>query len=120
MPNLIYNKAVYMPKSLFTIVKGKTFLLDYSEHAKEEMEFDKYGKFLPRISLTVTEKNLVELYSNELQGIYKLLLRNAYDSSLDVCHVIMPQRERAMVKTCWLCTKEDNHITLNRSVYATK
>lgn len=117
----VYNIAVFMPSNLLAIVKGKTFLLDYSEHAKEEMKGDRYGEFIPRLSLTVSDKNLVELYTDDKQGIYKLLIRVVYSAKLDACYVILPFSSNwATVKTCWLCTSEDNHSTLNKSMYATR
>jgi hypothetical protein len=115
-----YNKAIFMPKDKLACVLGKTFALEFSSHAIEETEKDKFGRFQTYKKLTITEKNVIELSLDDTLNVCKLLVRTAYNAFNEVCYVIVPLGDKAMVKTCWLMRKNDNHKSLDKSLYETR
>lgn len=111
-----YHKTIYMPKhGLFL----KTFALQYSLHALEAITDDRYGQIMPLRKITISAFNLVELTLNEFNNPCKFLIREKQTDTLDVCLVAIPDDTKALVKTCWLCEKTDNHSTLDKNNYAT-
>lgn len=115
-----YNKAVFMPKGKLLEVIGRTFTLEYSEHANQESLNDRYGNIQLFKRLTIKEKNVMELSLDDSLNVCKLLIRMAYNAFNEVCYVIVPESDKALVKTCWLCRKNDRHLTLDKSLYETK
>src|SRR5579872_2594321 len=115
-----YNKAVYMPKDRLLQFAEKSFDLVWGLHAVSESLSDKYGKIMQFTKLKTTIHNIVELSLNEVLEVSKLLVRVRYSGTHDVCYVVIPEGNKAFVKTCWLCRKDDTHKTLDRSQYQTK
>lgn len=111
-----YNKAIFMPSHT---LDGKRFRLTWSKHAIESLSNDRYGAIRPILEVTVNRANLVELTLNDYKNPVKLMLRTKQDVLNDVCLVFIPDYDVAFVKSAWLCRADDNHTTLNRSLYAT-
>ena len=114
---MLYHKDIGMPE-LAKQFHGKKFDLSFSHHAKMAAINDRYGVInKPPFSLTVTADNLIELELNSAMRPVKLVVRLDYDKEFDIVLAIIPDFNRALVKTMWLNRKTDNHFTLNHAAY---
>lgn len=116
---MIYHKDVFLPRRIKGMVPQGVKNLFYSRHAKQEFS-DKNGQIVPPDSLNFAETTVVEVtvHGNMLD---KLVLRKEHDENNDIVIVCVPcignNKKNWFVKTVWLNRKNDNHRTLNRSVY---
>jgi hypothetical protein len=120
---MIYHKDIFLPKGLISQILGKTYELTYSPHAMEELN-DKYGTLSMYQKLTIKVPSIVEIYTDELSKVVKMLLRLRYNAFFEACLVLEPiaqnTENRAIVRTNWLCKKNDKHATLDKSIYCSK
>lgn len=106
-----YHRDVFMPAA--ETLAHKVYSLKYSRHAQEQCIKDRYGIIRPIFSVAVDKSNLIELtvLGNSVE---KLMVRVKHDDSTDLCLVFLKD---GLVKTCWLCRREDTHKTLKRELY---
>lgn len=107
----LYHKDIRLPKVSFQYVD---VVLNYTYHAVEAAESDRYGL----ITLPETVNfGLVELVEMEVVNgkPFKVVVRQHYNQSTDLVLVILLDGYR--VKTVWLNSKRDQHQTLDRSKY---
>ena len=112
-----YHKTIFFPASVNKLF-GKSYFLKYTSHAIDAMVNDRYGTIRPARSVKIDAGNLVEVTLNDFGNVVKCLVRLAHDAANDVCLVLMPDFEQAIVKTAWLCRKDDNHATLEAGYYS--
>lgn len=91
--------------------------LEYSYHALNASNDDKYGMItLPNIlDLLDTSTRLIEMeVTNGImsKGVYRV----KYDKTYDLVLVVL---RNGRVKTLWLNSVSDKHVTLDRSKYCT-
>lgn len=89
--------------------------LNYSNHALQAANNDRYGNIDLPDSVDTNKAKLIELEVVNNRYLSKIVYRMEYDSEYDICIVIIP--ERWFVKTVWLNRKSDKHRTLDRSKY---
>jgi hypothetical protein len=77
---------------------------------------DKYGKIVPPLQVVVSQDNIIEI---EIlgQSVAKVVIRQSYNETKDISLALIPDGNRAIVKTLWLNDKTDNHATLNPEKY---
>lgn len=111
---MLFHKDVYMPAEYKLKLNFTNMPITYSKHAIIASQTDKYGhvKLSPEISFK--SANVIELETNDLGGVIKLVVRLSYDDRLDIIYVIA---RGGMVKTVWLNKKSDQHGTLNVNLY---
>lgn len=108
-----YHKDIYMPEKYKKIEFA--CLVNYSRHAKQEAETDKYGKInLPTV-FDSRNADLIEVTAEGDKpkiGLFKM----PYDDTRDLCMVMEINKGKAI--TVFFNQKGDNHPTLNSSLYA--
>lgn len=111
-----YNRAIFLP-----IEKIRRFFKRYAmrmtRHAIEACTSDRYGIIRLQRDIEITEKNILEA-TMEGQAVVKMVIRQRYDDLHDLIMVLIPDDREAIVKTAWLCCKDDNHATLKVWEYA--
>ena len=119
MNHEIYHAEIGFPK-IVNVLYGQRFILSFSTHAKLACRNDRYGFIIPPTAVTVTEKNLIEV-ETENGVITKVLVRVPYerDSKKDISIAFIPQGKFGFVKTLWLNLTSDIHTTLDKSKYNT-
>jgi len=112
MANKLYHKDLGFPSKL-RFPTGK-IVLEYTRHALEEAQKDRYGSFnLPR-SIEMSECEVIE--AELVDGaLNKILVRKPYDEERDICIVVMHRTGK--VKTVWVNVRGDCHKTLDKSKY---
>lgn len=114
----IYHKDIYLPEKYLKTVIGNKISLNYSYHAKREIVNDKYGLVKPLTSILISGSNVIELYVNDWNNVFKILARTSQEQGLDSCLVINIME--SLVVTTWLCKSTDTHKTLDKSKYSLK
>jgi len=112
----LYHAEVYMPVGLTTKV-CRSFMCQFTAHARQACRSDRYGIIIPPQSIQPTPSNIIEIATNDAHVPVKVVIRQTYDSEKDISIAFVPDFETAIVKTCWLNLKSDTHNTLNRSLY---
>lgn len=113
----VYHKDLYLPQTHLKTVIGLKMTLNYSDHAQRACVSDRYGIVKPVNNILLTTANLVELYVNDWNKVFKVLARTQQEENLDSCLVI--NLGESLVITTWLCKREDIHLTLDKSKYQT-
>lgn len=113
---MLYHKDLGFPKSL-KLTDIYLLALDYSAHSKKEAERDRYGKIKLPSSVNVKVSQIIEVETFDNRNPFKILVRLDYSSEYDICMAIIIDKGRNFVKTLWLNSKEDIHITLDESKY---
>lgn len=113
----VYHKDLFLPEMHLKTVIGRKMLLNYSDHAQRACVSDRYGIVRPVQNILLTTANLIELYVNDWNKVFKVLARTPQEDSLDSCLVI--NLGESLVITTWLCKREDIHLTLDKSKYST-
>lgn len=112
-PQKLYHSELGIPPNAKT--NHGQFLLDYSNHALEAAQDDRYGNIinLPK-SLDTSKAQVIEV---EMSGnkTTKVVYRIPYDEQHDLALVVIP--DRRYVKTVWLNKNTDVHNTLDASKY---
>lgn len=119
----VFHRDVFMPEVISTALKGRWLTLSYGWHAQQEM-LDKYC-VINNPPNKIKVENPVEVTVEALAGkkqITKLVVRQKYNSELDIVLVIKPEFAlgRGFVKTVWINKATDLHKTLDKSKFATK
>jgi len=109
-----YHKEVYFPEA----AKGVSIatLLRHSRHARAEAQNDKHGAFeLPQ----VLDSRKADLFEVTMQAGRVVIgaFRQDYDDAHDI--VLVVNLVTSTLITAWLNSKDDQHQTLRREVYAT-
>ena len=108
----LYHYQVGFPKGLtFRPCLG----LVPSEHAQISRYTDQYGVItLPKAFLPAQAK-VIEVETDEVGRVVKILARQPHDPKHDVVYAFMPDTK--VLKTAWLQDKNDAHRTLQRWKY---
>lgn len=86
-----------------------------SKHAENARWDDRYGMItLPKI-FNPNYAKVIEIETDNLGNIVKILARQTHDPKHDVVYAIVPQTK--LIKTAWLQDKNDAHKTLRRDLY---
>lgn len=112
----IYHKDIFFPETTLKTVIGRKMMLNYSSHAQRECLNDKYGIVKPIMGIFLTKTNLIELYVNDWNQVFKVLARTPQEDELDSCLII--NLGESLVITNWLCKREDTHLTLDKNKYS--
>lgn len=107
----LYHKDIFMPK--LNVGNGMV-KVNYSIHAIESAYTDRYDTIGLKDAYNFSEADIVEVEVKDQRAI-KVVARFDYNDKYDLTIVIVPQTK--IVKTVWLNTKEDNHVTLNAEQY---
>lgn len=107
-----YNQSVGngIPPNIIT--PAGTITLHLSMHSQYQAR-DKGFKIPSQIS--VTRRNVIEVYMKNSTVMEKCLIRFPYDTETDMSIIIKPNE--GFVITAWLNSKSDNHGTINKSKY---
>jgi hypothetical protein len=109
---MLYHCELGFPKNIPN--NFGTILLDYSRHALEASQNDRYGTIrLPR-TLDTEKAKLIEIEVIKGQ-LTKAVYRCEHCNKFDIVIVVIPNARK--VKTVWLNRKIDKHKTLNRNKY---
>jgi hypothetical protein len=111
----IYHRDIGFPESLK--VNQGFYKLRYTNHARER-QAKKYDglKVLPSV-VNITDKNVVEVHSNDKTTANKLLVRIHYDRTRDIVLALQPFDGYCKVITFWLNNKKDQHLNLDKTKY---
>ena len=110
----LYHFKLGFPKGFNPKVGTK--YLNYTHHALGASRSDRYGAIeLPK-TINTSEAVCIEA---DICGavVDKLVYRLSYNSTLDLCIVVVPNCTAFKVLTVWLNLKTDHHRTLNASRY---
>jgi hypothetical protein len=112
----LFHKEVFWPKGKFSALQGRTLNLSYTPHAITEGTLDRYGAVQLPKEIVFDERNAIEM---ECVGksVKKVLVRQPYNGTLDLCLVIFLNGTEFSVGTVWLNEHNDTHRTLNRAKY---
>jgi hypothetical protein len=114
----LYHKDVFMPRRIKGLVPSGVKQIVYSGHAVRESKEDRYGRLtLPeRINLDACE--VIEVLE-EYGRAAKLVVRHSLDEMRHLCLAIIPTEDKRVwfAKTVWANLVDDNHSTLNASLY---
>lgn len=111
----LYHKNLGFPKNISNWDEVKRFYYaKYSFHAQNAAENDRYGKILLPRMIDFTNAEIIEI---ETEGnlVIKCVGRIPYNKDFDLVVVIIPQN--SFVKTVWLNSKTDKHLTLQKWRY---
>lgn len=111
---MLYHKQIGLP---ITVNKALGhYVCKFTMHSLVACLNDRYGKVKPPLEIDVTKENVIEI---EIlgQSIAKVVIRQAYNQDKDLSMALIPDGNRAIVKTLWLNDKADNHQTLDESKY---
>ena len=115
--NALYHKDVFLPAGIVELFDGAEFRLDLTFHAKRAAQDDRYGKVTLPSKLTVKGKEIVE--AEVVNGeVTKIVVRTPHDAKRDAVYVLIPNYERATVKTVWFNLVSDKHKTLKKDCYS--
>ena len=117
-----YNRAVYLTASLTNPLVGKEYNLVWSEHVRERL----LQNFLADPSkVLLALPNPFPLHLGELVEVsvlygepWKVVARRPFDVSRDICIVFNVRS--GSVRTVWFNSRNDRHITLDRSKFIQK
>ena len=107
----LYHKEIRLPKISFRDIE---VVLNYSYHAIEAAESDRFGKVELPYSINFNRVELVEVEIHKGR-VNKLVVRKHHDSLNDLVLVVLV--DTLKVKTVWLNRKNDNHRTLDARKY---
>ena len=111
-PMLKYHTEVGIPEDVQT--QFGQMLLDYSQHALQAAQNDRYGTIdLPR-SLDTSKAQVIEVETDG-KRTHKVLYRVPYNNEYDLLMAVDPRRR--FVRTVWLNRNDDLHNTLDPSQY---
>jgi hypothetical protein len=110
METKLYHKDVFMPKSLYQFCPTGEFPVEYSEHALEAAQNDRYGCILLTCNLKLEKSHIIEVEVTD-KRVSKVLYRLPYTSKFDLMVALVPNTH--IVKTVWLNCKSDCHKTLD-------
>ena len=108
-----YHSQLGIPKNVQT--RFGQILLEYSQHALEESQKDRYGRIrnLPK-SLDTQQATIVEVVVQNGKTV-KAVYETPYTKLHKLSLVILPANRK--VVTLWLSEISDKHQTLNESAY---
>jgi len=110
---MLYHKQLGFPKSLDLPI-NKLFELTYSSHAVSEATIDRYGRIKLPSSIVVSKWNIIEVETQDNLTTSKVLVRIPHCSKFDLIMAILAN---GTVKTAWLNSSTDRHMTLDKSKY---
>lgn len=113
MKDGLYHAELGLPLPETSFKLG-TVGLNYSAHAKEAAQTDRYGYISLPATLDTNRSKLIEV---EVLGgrIVKLVYRTRYNKEYDL---VLAIALGGRVKTVWLNSVNDLHKTLNSKVYS--
>ena len=115
----LFHKEVFWPNLVLGQLaryQNKTIGFIFTRHSLSECLKDRYSPILPPPKFVFDLKQVFECeLTNSL--ISKFAVRLEYDSTHDLIMVLIPDGDKAIVKTCWKNCKTDAHKTLNTSQY---
>jgi hypothetical protein len=93
--------------------------LEYSRHAVEATQDDRYGAIPVLKKMNVDRLKMVELGVQDGR-VSKIVYRGTLDEERDMCIVVIPKPagQKWFVKTVWINLRSDQHRTLDESKYA--
>lgn len=106
----IYHRDVYLPPQYaLRVWDGR---LEYSQHAVDEAQSDRYGK----VNLPTEIPGWFKLIESYVEGgvVVKQLWRGRVDTKRDLILVVLAD---GVVKTAWVNLRTDKHGTLHREKY---
>lgn len=119
MQATLFHRDIFLPSEIKGLFEGHTVGLDLTEHAKRASRTDRYGYLALPETLTLKGAEIVEAEVVDME-VVKLVVRTSYSATLDAVFALIPNYERATVKTVWFNAKSDTHKTLKRHLYATR
>lgn len=90
-------------------------LLEYTQHALEAANTDRYGAFGVPIELDYDQATLIEAEADRFGNVEKGVYRVRYNARFDLVLVVIIATRR--VKTVWLNERADRHHSLRRELY---
>lgn len=123
----LYHKDVYLPSKLENSTRHELFMRDknsliITNHVLNKIDTNWNRKFsINDINYNkITHSNIIEV--EVLNGkIHKSVVRYKLNRKFDICVVILLRNDYDnkcfKIKTCWLNSRYDSHITLNQSKY---
>jgi len=121
----LYNRAVYWPDHVADAVQElvgsfETHECQYSQHARDEAENDRYGRICLPPRIQITHKDVFEVQIIRHQ-IHKFLIRVPFDKTRDLIFVLLNRAPgKLFCKTVWINKRSDTHRTLRRENYVQK
>jgi hypothetical protein len=112
--NKKYHKEVFMPKAVHQFCPVGDIRVEYSKHAINAAETDRYGQILLPFNLKLEKSQIIEV-ELENNRVTKVLYRLPYTSRFDLMVALIPST--FLVKTVWLNDRTDKHFTLDKSEY---
>jgi len=112
---MLYHSQLGIPESARTSFGA--FLLEYSQHAMQAAQNDRYGvASLPKfLDTTSPECQVIEVETDDTGKTTKVVYRIPYDGEKDLVLAVIPARR--FVKTVWFNERGDLHNTLDESKY---
>ena len=110
----ILNTALgRLPEKYTSLITNKLFKFIFTKHAILACVNDRYGVIHPPKSISLTEKDIVEI-EVENGHVDKVVARIPYDDFSDLIMVFIPEIGigEGIVKTVWKNDKNDKHSTL--------
>lgn len=118
---MLYHKEVFWKKSfdvesaslIKTANRFSKHLQEYFEDTTERRQFN--ANDIIRIVEKLKNFDSVKCFEVETNGHYltKCVVRCGFNGKKDICLVF----RRGLVVTAWLCNKDDNHKTFDKSKY---
>lgn len=116
MKDYLFHKDVFLPKKVTQPVWEDD--LEYTTHAKEEAQKDRYGLIELPLKIDFNKATLIEAeaFGNDKMLVCtKQVWRVSLDSKRDLCVVVTRE---GRVKTVWVNLSSDKHITLKSDKYS--
>jgi len=112
---MLYHKQIGLPVTVNKALGH--YVCKFTMHSLQACLNDRYGKVKPPLEIDITAQNVVEC---EIlgQSVAKVVIRQSYNETKDISLALIPDGNRAIVKTLWLNDKTDNHLTLDESKYS--
>lgn len=115
----LYHKDLGFPNRVTNMLAGAKkakfqFELDYSYHAKQSAETDRYGRINLPTHVDCGSAQPIEVETKDGQ-INKVVYRTAYNEKFDL--VIVVVANDGFVRTVWLNRVDDIHNSLDESKY---
>lgn len=118
-----YNRAVFYPYNSKDILKAFTDSLNskdfkYTKHSIDNLkhrviDISRLLNYIKNIKLSYDD--IFEYYIDDIDNILKACYRVNYTKDIDIILVLSDNKS---IITIYINSKEDNHITLNKRLYA--
>jgi len=96
------------------IIPDKKIKLDYSSRHVDTRAWEKNIRNLPE-SVNFRDAEIFEIETDNTGKLVKVCIRIAYNNNYDLCMPILV--DGFIVKTVWLNSKNDSHVTLDITKY---